>query len=104
MGVKFRYDTRIDWYHKAPLGLSTKMKRWRLTDRNKNDLHYEGKQYHFEDIRFTNGFPTANYEVGKLFGNRPSLTCEGVILRLIYYVEINTFYRKTRDSQANVNL
>ena len=42
MGVKFRYDTRIDWYHKAPIGLSRNLKRWRLTDRNKNDLHYEG--------------------------------------------------------------
>ena len=41
MGVKFRYDTRIDWYHKV-CGLSHNFKRWRLTDRNKNDLHYEG--------------------------------------------------------------
>ena len=42
MGVKFRYDTRIDWYHKAPIGLSRSFKRWKLTDRNKNDLHYDG--------------------------------------------------------------
>ena len=42
MGVKFRYDTRIDWYNKACVGLSRSFKRWRLTDRNKNDLHYEG--------------------------------------------------------------
>ena len=42
MGVKFRYDTRIDWYHKACIGLSHSFKRWRLTDRNKNDLHYNG--------------------------------------------------------------
>jgi D-amino-acid dehydrogenase len=42
MGVKFRYDTRIDWYNKACVGLSYNKKRWRLTDRHKNDLHYEG--------------------------------------------------------------
>ena len=42
MGVKFRYDTRIDWYNKACVGLSHNKKRWRLTDRKKNDLHYEG--------------------------------------------------------------
>ena len=42
MGVKFRYDTRIDWYHKACIGLSRNFKRWKLTDRYKNDLHYEG--------------------------------------------------------------
>jgi len=42
LGVKFRYDTRIDWYNKACVGLSYNKKRWRIIDRNKNDLHYEG--------------------------------------------------------------
>lgn len=42
MGVKFRYDTRIDWYERACSGLTPKKTRWRLTDRNKNDLHYAG--------------------------------------------------------------
>ena len=28
MGVKFRYDTRIDWYNKACTGLSYNKKRW----------------------------------------------------------------------------